>query len=159
MPFVTPEEIVNKAENAYPRFLAAWIRGETADFFPLRLRVNLGRDKVNPAITISANEALLKKSKPNRSWGYTVHREQIASRDFGSNLFPKSITIDSLDDLLRLANQSAECMVLAEEKSISRSQSRYVELEGWYVVSNSAPVRWLRSCSRISLESVRQDSF
>ena len=133
MPFVTPEEIVNKAENAYPRFLAAWIRGETADFFPLRLRVNLGRDKVNPAITISANEALLKKSKPNRSWGYTVHREQIASRDFGSNLFPKSITIDSLDDLLRLANQSAEFD--ATREFVSKVRAELPNLEDWLVRS------------------------
>lgn len=133
MPFVTPAEIAKKAENAYPRFLGVWIRGNSDEFFPLRLRVNLSRDKENAAATISANQALLKKSKPNRGWGYTVHREQVSSRDFGNNLFPKSITIDSLDDLLQLANKTAEFEATREFVSVVRA--KLPQLEEWLIRS------------------------
>jgi len=106
MSIVSPEQIVAKSHNAYRRFLKRWIREQADEFFPCRLPVDLKVDSNNPSRTIAENELLLKKSKSQRGWGYTVHREQIRKRDFGNNLFPKSVTIDTLDDLLRLTNNT-----------------------------------------------------
>lgn len=104
MPFVTPEEIEAKAANAYNQYLRAWIRREAEEFFAHRLRVNLEIDVSNPSTAIAASERLLERSKNRRNWGYTVHREEMKKRGFGSNLIPHSVTIDTLDDLLRLSN-------------------------------------------------------
>lgn len=108
MPLVSPEQIIAKSVNAYPRFLKSWIRGEDEVFFPYRLRIKLSIDSQNPGQTIAANELLIARSKAQRGWGYTVHRKQIRKRDFGTNLVPKYITIDTRDDLLRLSQKTEE---------------------------------------------------
>ena len=129
MPLVSPEEIAVKAENAYPRFLKKWIHGEHDDFFPYRVRVRLVVDPKNVRGTITASERLLSKSKPYRGWGYTVRRDQVRMRDFGTNPVPKAITIDTLDDLLRLAKKSDEftatCLV------VDRIRTEFPQLNDW----------------------------
>jgi len=129
MSFISPQEIVAKAKNVYPRFLAEWIRGADAEFFPCRIPANLDRDVQNLSATITASGNLWSKSKAQRGWGYTVHRETIRSRDFGTNQFPTAITIDTRDDLLRLTKKgkdfSATCLV------VERVRSELPRLDEW----------------------------
>ncbi len=106
---ITPQEIADKAKKSYSKFLTSWIRVDNDSFFPHKIfGANLKVDPKDIPGTIAANEKLLTHSKAKRQWGYTVHREQKSKRDFGSNRFPKSITIDTRDDLLRLAKKGDE---------------------------------------------------
>ena len=129
MPLVSPEEIVVRAENAYPRFLKKWVRDEHEDFFPHRLRVRLAVDSRDPSSTIEASEKLLMMSKSRRGWGYTVHREQVRLRDFGSNPVPKAITIDTIDDLLRLAGKREE--FAATQRVVDHIRTELPQLDEW----------------------------
>lgn len=129
MGFVTPAEIVAKAGNAYPRFLKEWIRGAEVDFFPHRIRARFTVDAKDPKGTIRASEVLLAQSKVERGWGYTVHREQVRTRDFGSNPVPTAITIDTLNDLLRLTKKSAEFQATC--RVVDRVRSELPQLEDW----------------------------
>lgn len=131
MSFITPSEIPKKAKAVYKRFLAAWVRGEADHFFPCRIRASLSPDKKNPAAAIAASEALLVGSKSQRGWGYTVHRDTIESRSLGNNPFPTAITIDSLDDLLKLAGATDE---FHEQRYVVETLRRELpELESWIV--------------------------
>ncbi len=131
MPLISPEQIVEKAVSAYPRFLKSWIVGEDAEFFPHRVRMKLSIDTQNPGQTIAANDLLISKSKAHRGWGYTVHREQIRKRDFGTNLIPKSITIDTLDDFLRLSQKTEEFE--ATRHVVNRIRDSLPHLSDWLV--------------------------
>ncbi len=133
MPFISPREIADKAASAYPRFLAVWIRGEGDAFFPYRVRTRLTPAPKDPQGTITASEKLLANSKTQRGWGYTVHRQQVRSRDFGNNPFPKSITIDTRDDLLKLA-QATEDFV-ATKLVAERVRHHFPQLEEWLIKS------------------------
>lgn len=131
MPFITPSEISKKANAAFKRFLAQWVRGHGDDFFPCHIQANLTPNKKNPAAAIAASEELLKGSKSRRGWGYTLHREHVASRSLGSNPFPTAITVDSLDDLLKLADavddfQKQKYVVLTLRRELP-------QLESWIV--------------------------
>ena len=108
MGFLTPEVIANKAVHVYKRFLVQWIRGEGDQFFPYRMPARFSIDPKNPKGTIAASERLLAKSKDVIGWGYRLQREQVKSRDFGSNPVPRAITIETREDLLRLAKRSQE---------------------------------------------------
>jgi hypothetical protein len=129
MGFLTPEEIAVKAKHAYLRFLTQWVSGADGKFFPHRVRARFSVDSKNPRGTIGASEALLGKSKAVRGWGYTVHREQVRMRDFGNNPVPRAITIDSLDDLLRLANRKAEFEATA--LVVEEIRASLPALSGW----------------------------
>ncbi|QDT23699.1 hypothetical protein HG66A1_55220 [Gimesia chilikensis] len=131
MPLVSPEEIADKVAKAYPRFLKRWVSGEVEDFFPYRVKVRLTLDPRNPKETIDAHELLLAHSKDQRGWGYTVHRELKRKRDFGTNLVPTAITVDTLEDLLRLAKKQDEF-----EKTrtvIEKVRFHFPQLEDWLV--------------------------
>ncbi len=131
MPLVSPKQIAAKAENAYPRFLKQWICGEGDRFFPHRLRVGLSIDPKDPTGTIAACENLLTHSKAERGWGYTVHREQVRTRGFGNNLIPQAITVDTLDDLLRLVKKVNE--FAATRRVVDRVRAELPQLEDWLV--------------------------
>jgi len=133
MPFATPEEIAVKTEQAYLRFLAKWIRGEEGNFFPCRLRVRLAVDPKDSKGTITACEKLLLKSKSHLGWGYTVHREQVRLRDFGNNQVPRSVTIDTLDDMLRLAKKQDEFS--ATRQVADRIREELPQLNDWRISS------------------------
>ena len=84
MPFISATEIRTKAVKAYPRFLKQWIRGAGDEFFPYRIRARLSVDAADAKATITASHRLLADSKAERGWGYTVHRKQVRTRDFGN---------------------------------------------------------------------------
>tara|TARA_R110002167_G_scaffold148524_2_gene341511 strand:- start:25981 stop:27156 length:1176 start_codon:yes stop_codon:yes gene_type:complete len=128
---VSPDEIVDKVSKAYPRFLMNWVCGEVENFFPYRVRVRLKLDPQKPKETFAAHELLLSHSKNQCGWGYTVHREKIRKRDFGTNLVPTAITVDTLDDFLRLAKKRADfnnTQTVAEKVRLALPQ-----LENWLI--------------------------
>lgn len=133
MAFVTHEEIVSKAQAAYARFLIKWICGEDGDFFPYRVRARFSVNSKNPKDTIRASENLLAKSKAERGWGYTVHREQVRMRDFGANPVPTAFTIDTLNDLLRLSKRKDEfdatCFV------VTKVRESLSQLNNWLITN------------------------
>lgn len=131
MSLPSPPTIVAKAERAYPRFLRKWVRGEDDDFFPYHVRVLLPLDAKKLKATIDADERLMLKSKTECGWGYTVHREQKRKRDLGSSSVPTSITIDTLDDLLRLAKKKEE--FASTERVVDRIRSELPQLGDWLV--------------------------
>jgi len=131
MSFASPEEIAARAKNAYPRFLKQWVRGEDERFFPYRVRVRLAVDPEDPSGTIAASEKLLLNSKTHRGWGYTVHREQVRTRQFGRNPIPKAITIDTIDDLLRLAGKRDE--FAATRRVVNHVRKEIPQLQQWLV--------------------------
>jgi hypothetical protein len=103
---ITPKEIRAKAVRAYPRMLQAWLQDEElTGYFPLVLRVNLAPVKNDLPATIAAVDALRSSSKERRGWGYSIRWQRRRSRDFGDNEFPERVTIDTLDDLLRLTGR------------------------------------------------------
>lgn len=133
MPFVTPQEIEKKAASAYQRFLRCWIKNDADSFFPLRLKVNLDLDIASPKSAIAASGQLLEKSKAELGWGYSVHREQVSRRGFGSNLIPKAVTIDTLDDLLKLA--AVVEPFAATETVVQRVRQELPRLDEWLVTN------------------------
>lgn len=137
---VTPDEILVKAENAYKnKFLPSWVRGEDTDFFPLRIPVNLSLLKGDIAATIKAVDRLRDQSKEHRGWGYSIHWKQVRSREFGNNPQPDQITIDTLDDLLRLSRQ-AEHFAATRECS-NRVRKELPGLSAWLVAHVRSPAR------------------
>ena len=129
MPLASPQEITAKAQKAYPRFLKKWVRREADGFFPYRVRIALNLNSRDVTSTIAANEQLLSQSKDKRGWGYTVHRRQTRTRDFGNNPVPQAITIDTLDDLLRLANKVDD--FAATQMVVDRVGAVFPKLNDW----------------------------
>ncbi len=104
---ITPDEIREKAERLFPKAISAWLAAED-DFFPRRLAVDLSvKGKSHPQL-IQAVSQLRERSKEVIGSGYTVLYERIHSRQFGDNLFPVAIHIDSLADLLKLTRRQTE---------------------------------------------------
>jgi len=164
MPMITPQQIATKAENAYPKFLKSWVRDDEDSFFPYRIvRVNLKVDPKDISGTIAANEKLLSHSKPKRKWGYTVHREQKNKRDFGNNRFPKKITIDTRDDLLRLAKKVDE--FTTTRHVVDRVRAELPQLKGWLVkhvgtlYKHAEPIEKLISVAQYFMKNPWPDCF
>jgi hypothetical protein len=112
---ITPEEIRQKAERAYPRILSAWARGELTPQFPMRLPANLSTIAGDIAATIAAIDQLRARSKEQCGSGYSLTWKHVHSRDFGNNRFPEQVIIETLDDLLSLSGRqkhfAASCRV------------------------------------------------
>tara|TARA_R110002072_G_scaffold243821_2_gene403058 strand:+ start:29644 stop:30792 length:1149 start_codon:yes stop_codon:yes gene_type:complete len=129
---ITPSEIASKAANAFEKkFLPLWIRSDDAEFFPLQIRASLSLNANDISSTIRSVDKLREGSKQSRSWGYTVHWEEVRLRDFGRNLKPARVTVDTLDDLLRLTGKvksfQETCSVVA------RLRADLPDLEDWIV--------------------------
>jgi len=133
MAIISPDEITAKAVRAWPRFLKQWVQGNGDLFFPYRVRARLAVNNSDPKSTIDSFQTLVAKSKEHRGWGYTVHREQIRLRDLGSNLVPRSVTIDTLEDLLRLAKMENEFSVT--DLVAKRIRQEFPVMESWVVAN------------------------
>jgi hypothetical protein len=133
MGFLTPDQVAAKAGHAYARFLAKWVRGEDGDFFPYRLRARFQVDPKRAKETIAASEQLLLHSKEVRGWGYTVHRERVKLRDFGGNPVPRSLTIDTQADLLRLAKRQHEFP--STQRVVDAVRAAFPQLTPWLAAS------------------------
>ena len=62
---ITPEEIRQKAEKAYPRILSAWAAGDIDSLFPMRLPANLSLVAGDLPATIAAVDQLRANRKRN----------------------------------------------------------------------------------------------
>jgi hypothetical protein len=129
---ITPSEIAAKVTSAYEdRFLPLWVRGDDAEFFPLRIPANLSLDANDISSTIQAVDELRESSRQSRGWGYTVHWEEVRLRDFGRNSKPSRVTVDSLQDLLRLAGRRKAFQ--ATRSVVERLRSDLPGVEDWIV--------------------------
>ena len=162
MPFISATEIRTKAVKAYPRFLKQWILARVINFFRTAY-ARLSVDAADAKATITASHRLLADSKAERGWGYSVHRKQVRTRDFGTNLVPQAITIDTLDDLLRLAVKERE--FAATRQVVERIRAELPGLEEW-LVSNvnsvgqlAGPLEGLISVTQWFLEHPRPDCY
>jgi hypothetical protein len=143
MPYSTPEEVIKKAISAYPRFLKHWISESQDAFFPLRLRVNLKLDVSQTGPAIASVQRLLEKSKERRGWGYTVHCQEKRPHGFGSNQLPVAVSIDTLDDLLRLTGKRKKFE--RTERVVSRVREELPQLEEWLVSNRNNLWRYAES--------------
>lgn len=125
---ITPDAIKKKAEALYPKFLSQWVRRADADFFPHRVPANLAIDKQQLPASIHAVQALKNESKAVKGWGYTYHERFVESPD-GHGPRPDKITIDALDDLLRLAGKVNEFR--RTQQVANRLREELPQLEGW----------------------------
>lgn len=126
---ISPQEIGAKAARLYPRFLAAWARGEDGDFFPRRVPAKLKLIKGDLVTTKAAIVRLREASKPQRGWGYRVQWQQRRTRDFGSNEVPVALWIETRDDLLRLAGRSDD--FARAERVAARIRQQLPQLDPW----------------------------
>ena len=106
MPMITPEAIKRKVHGFYRDAIIKWLVGDTT-YYPRIIPANLRLDnQITTAIT--EVELLRSGAKETIGYGYTVHWEQRNSRSFKNNKFPVRLSIDSLDDLLKLTGNQAE---------------------------------------------------
>ncbi len=138
---ITPDEIRLKAQRAYPRLLTAWSQGSLSAFFPWRVPANLAPVAGNVPATITAVEQLRAASKEVSGAGYSVHWQQIRSRDFGSNRFPERITIETADDFVTLAQTQRHFATTCRVAEIVRE--RLPGLAEWV----TANIRTIANCA------------
>jgi hypothetical protein len=125
---ITPVDITDKAKRFYPQAIEAWFQGSLDEVFPWRIRANKKLEG-SLAEQVQSVRDLREGSKEVRDFGYTVHWEHRKSRTLGDNPFPDSITIDSLDDLLRLISKRTEFHVV--QRRTAQLRSTLPELESW----------------------------
>lgn len=100
---ITPDEIRQKTQRAYPKMLTAWAQGSLPTFFPWHVPANLTPLAGDVSSTIAAVEQLRIASKEVCGTGYSVDWRRIRSRDFGNNRFPERIKVETANDLVALA--------------------------------------------------------
>jgi hypothetical protein len=130
VPIVTPQQIKQKAANAYLAYLRAWVRGNADGFFPRAVPANLTVDARDMAETIRAFDQLERHSKAAIGWGYSVEKHHVESPD-GHGPRPKGIWIETADDLLRLAGRGKDFHDI--QYVAHRLRSELPGLEGWVV--------------------------
>lgn len=138
---ITPDEIRQKAQRAYPRLLTAWSQGSLPAFFPWRVPANLAPIAGNVPATIAAVEQLRAASKEVSGTGYSVHWQQIRSRDFGSNRFPERITVETADDFVTLAQKQRHFATTCRVAKTVRE--RLPGLSEWVTVN----IRTIANCA------------
>lgn len=125
---IGPAEIREKAERLYRLCIQAWLAGDES-FFPRPLRVDLRPDDSNVAATAEAVQQLRAASKESTGYGFTIEWQEIRSRTFGRNQFPRRIVFSNREDLLLYLGKSREFSVLAN--AVSRVRSDFPELDAW----------------------------
>lgn len=124
---IDPSEIARKAEKLYPKAVTAILSG-SVDFFPNRLACNL-KPPSDHAELIREVERLRQGSKASVGYGYTVNYQLRRSYQHGSNDFPESVYIETMEDLVRLARKTGEYRDLM--KAVALIRRSLPELEQW----------------------------
>jgi hypothetical protein len=126
---IAPAEIKAKALRLLPKAIDAWLAGESESMFPWPIPSDLRLSKVHSE-NIRDVELLRQASKEMLGYGYSVRWESRNSRVHGRNdSFPKSIIIDSMDDLLKLTGSSA--MFRRLDKHVTYIRERLPALDTW----------------------------
>lgn len=123
---IQPEEIRRKASNLYPEFQLAWL--DNVAFFPKVIPCNKTVDS-NLAVAIESVHRLRSESKEKLGYGYTIEWEERNSRTHGRNGFPKKISIESPQDLLKLIGKEREFAQFTV--AVDRIRERYPQLVQW----------------------------
>lgn len=133
---IDPEQLRRKAENLYPAFLAAWLEG--VPFFPCEIRCDK-RPEGSQAEAAAAVQRLRAESKEVKRCGYTIQWEDRNSRQYGRNLFPKRIVVESEDDLLGWIGKQRDFRRFTS--AVARIRSRLPELDQWIAANTDTLVR------------------
>lgn len=158
---IQPADILKKAKNLYPEFLKAWAQGRT-DFFPRLVPVSRAPDS---EILLAAKEVqtLREGSKATLGFGYSVEWEEVNSRRYGKNLFPKRVLFESQEDFLRFTRLQREFARLVSAVNLLRES--FPQLEPW-IVSNLRTIiafhddlAGLVTVTRYFLENPRPNRF
>lgn len=123
---IQPDEIRRKSENLYPKFLSAWLAGES--YFPHNVPCTKELD-ANLATASQSVQRLRAESKEIRGFGYSIEWEQRNSRAYGRNEFPRRVFFESEQDFLRLVGKEREFSVFAD--AVNRVRSRFPVLDAW----------------------------
>ncbi len=124
---IAPDEIRQQAERKYLDFLRANARGES--FFPLAIRFRKAKASDDYLALRQWVGDLLAESKGERGFGYTVILEERELRRYGRQSLPSQITIDTVNDFLRLNGKVAEFDQW--EKAVSHTLVQFPQLQDW----------------------------
>ncbi|MCA9067395.1 MAG: hypothetical protein KDA84_00630, partial [Planctomycetaceae bacterium] len=159
---ITPSQIKQKAKRLYPKFVNAWLAGD--EFFPCRVPADLKlpKDLVDAKRAI---DLLRSSAKQALGQGYSIVWESRKSRSHGLNEFPAAINIETLGDMLLLADATEEFAVL--EPAVATLRSRHPALEPWLQQSThwkdllnvAGPLDDLMLVTQYLLDHPRPDCF
>jgi hypothetical protein len=158
---IQPDDILKKAKNLYSEFLKAWALGRT-DFFPRLVPVSRIPDSNIPKAAKEI-QRLREGSKAAQGFGYSIEWEEVNSRRYGKNLFPKRVYFESQNDLLRFTGMQREFAELVATVTLLREA--FPQLEPWIVSNLRAimafqdDVLGLIEVSRYFLENPRPNRF
>jgi hypothetical protein len=124
---ITPDEIHDKAKRLYPKYVAAWIQGDTT-FFPCSIAAN---KQVSADYTSASSEIqqLRRAAKEVVGSGYSIRWEMRKTRRFGEQSVPVEICFESAEDLLRYVGKLTEFRQLSQRIDIIRQQQP--ALDSW----------------------------
>ncbi len=123
---ITPEEIRDKAQRLYPKFVKAWLLGD--DFFPRRVPADLTLPK-DLAVARSAVEQLRNHAQQTCGSGYTITWRPRKSRSHGLNEFPDAICFESAAGLLYTTRREEEFQEL--KSAVTKIRHGQPLLEAW----------------------------
>jgi hypothetical protein len=123
---ITPDQIRRKAENLYPAWLEAWLRGEP--FFPKLIPADR---RIDSDIVKARDEIawLRRESREEKGFGYTVEWQERSSRTHGRNLFPERITFETDSDFLRFLGRERDFSAFGD--AVAKIRKRHPALEEW----------------------------
>ena len=123
---IDPAGIEEKARRLYPKFVTAWLAGDT--FFPRRIPVDMKLPADLGKAKTAVNQ-LSENCKSQRSFGYRIVWQHQRRRIHGENNFPKEIWVDTAEDYLRLAGLDSEFDILVD--AVNCLRKRQPKLEPW----------------------------
>lgn len=123
---IRPEEIRQKAANLYPVFQEAWL--DDIAFFPRVIPCDKTVDP-NLAVAIESIHRLRSQSKETRGYGYSIEWEERNSRTHGRNRFPRKISFETQEDLLKLIGKEHEFARFTS--AVERIRDRHPRLAQW----------------------------
>jgi hypothetical protein len=158
---IQPDDILKKAKNLYSEFLNAWALGRT-DFFPRLVPVSRVPDSDIPKAAKEI-QCLREGSKAAQGFGYSIEWEEVNSRRYGKNLFPKRVYFESQNDLLRFTGMQRAFAELVTTVTLLREA--FPQLEPWIVsnlraiMSVQDDILGLIEVTRYFLENPRPNRF
>ena len=129
-PLISPEAIIRFAERLYDTYCDRWLAGNVDDFFPVYVRKDFPQvNSLSKPVLANGLERLRQHSKTQGELGYSIDWQRKLSRVHGNNELPRTITIESLPDLLKLARQRRRFEQAV--RSVERIRAAEPELEHW----------------------------
>ena len=146
---ISPDEIKITAGKWWREVLQCEVNGET--LFPKTLS-RIG--KIKPSETIQNFDqvqqeinSLRKYGKEKLGYGYTVTWSESNNRKVGRNLFPSSISVDSLEDYLKLLKKENEFKQFKTRSLIILAE--FPELKEWMLRNPEEVVRYANDWDNI----------